>query len=223
MNRRGVTLLELLTVVLIIALLAALLMPVLQGVRQRSYKTVCTSHLRQLSAAVVMYRNDYGELPPAQVLAFPYVKNWDIFVCPADPFAEVGGSTSIGRFFAHRLGYSEVSLSYAYVREDVQKPDHYRRLQSADPNHGVFVCALHDKCDWTGVTTEQARAGFVDAMIACVDGVLRARLDGSVEWKRVPLRGFVCPGDGAWTERRDGWRLMSDEPCPPDICNDEGC
>lgn len=49
--RRGLTLMELLVVVAIIALLAALLLPVVNDARKRGYEATCLSNLRQLSAA----------------------------------------------------------------------------------------------------------------------------------------------------------------------------
>lgn len=90
-RKSGITLLELLTVVAIIALLVALMLPVIHGVRACAHRTACSSNLHQLAAAVVMYREDYNELPPAQVLMLPSVKDTRIFACPADPFTEQGG------------------------------------------------------------------------------------------------------------------------------------
>ncbi len=218
-RERGLTLLELLVVVVIISMLAGLVLATARSARHRAYRTTCISNLRQLSAAAVMYRTDYGELPEAQALLFPYVKDARLFVCPSDPYAELGGSSFYGRFFASRHGSEVKAFSYPYIREHVEAR-HYRLLQSVDPNHGVFICALHDKCDWSGVSLEEAQAGFVEATVECIDGVLRARLDGSVEWKRVPMRWYQCPNEnGVWTGARDGWRLMSDEPCPPEVCD----
>lgn len=212
----GLTLLELLTVLLIVGLLSALVLAVVSEARKRSYRTVCTSNLRQLVAAVVMYREDYGELPHAQVLAVPYVKEKSLYACPADPFRTESGAGNMGRYWAWVYGYS-MALSYEYVRETT-RDNEYARLMKADANHGVFVCPLHDQCNWEGVMTAYA-AGKVH----CLDRVLRARIDGSVQWVRVPMRWFVCRDDGAWTGARDGWRLFTDVPCPPDICDDTDC
>lgn len=221
-RKSGITLLELLTVVAIIALLMALMLPVIHGARARAHRTACSSNLHQLAAAVVMYRNDYSKLPSAQVLLLPYVKDTRIFACPADPFTELGGSSSSARLYAMRLGYHDVALSYGYIMERMER-DTYRRLSAADPNHGVFVCALHDKCNWASVTTDEIRGGIFPDPVGgvCLDGVLRARIDGSVEWKRVPMRDYECP-DGT-TSIRDSWRLMSDVPCPPDVCDESDC
>lgn len=213
---KGLTLLELLVVLLIVGLLSALLLAVSHEVRKRSHRTVCTNNLRQLVAAVVMYREDYGELPHAQVLAMPYVREKGIYACPADPFRASGGAGFMGRYWARVYGY-QMAVSYEYVRE-IMRDNEYDRLVKADANYGVFACPLHDRCNWEGVMPDYA-AGRVN----CLDGVLRARLDGSVQWVRVPMRWFVCRDDGAFTGERDAWRLFTDVPCPPDICNDTDC
>lgn len=54
------TLLELLVVVGITGLLAALLVPALQKARNSAYRTQCVSNLRQLALAAQMYWDDHG-------------------------------------------------------------------------------------------------------------------------------------------------------------------
>ena len=60
MNRRGFSLIELLVVITIIGLLAALLMPALQQARESARAAVCASNLRQMGQATQMYLDDYG-------------------------------------------------------------------------------------------------------------------------------------------------------------------
>ena len=62
--RRGFSLVELLVVIGIIALLMAILTPVLLSARRGAQRTACISNLRQIGLAVRMYRDDYEELPP---------------------------------------------------------------------------------------------------------------------------------------------------------------
>jgi len=55
----GFTLIELLVVISIIALLIAILIPVLRSARELSQRTVCLSNLRQLTLAWVAYATEY--------------------------------------------------------------------------------------------------------------------------------------------------------------------
>ncbi len=61
------TLIELLTVIAIIGILAAILIPVVGSVRESARASVCQSNLRQWHAAWMMYANDNdGRVPRAQ-------------------------------------------------------------------------------------------------------------------------------------------------------------
>ena len=52
------SLIELLVVMAIILTLLGILLPSLQGVRQRAYTTVCVSNLRQIGIAITNYLAD---------------------------------------------------------------------------------------------------------------------------------------------------------------------
>ncbi len=95
--KRGMTLVELLIVVGIIAIVAGLSMAVIFRVRQRAYLAVCINNLRQLVQAVHMYEQDWGTVPierPTETpegiygrvhqMIYPYVKNDAVYLCPAD-------------------------------------------------------------------------------------------------------------------------------------------
>ncbi len=66
--RTGFTLIELLVVIAVIAILAAMLLPVLSRARESARRSLCLSNLRQLALEMHMYVNDYGEyFPPGSV------------------------------------------------------------------------------------------------------------------------------------------------------------
>ena len=94
------TLLELLVVVAVIGLLAALLLPVLARAREASRAAACASNLRQLGLASAIYAVDQnGHLPffrnwlftnPGDLTSgrlFPYLKNKAVYLCPTDKIA----------------------------------------------------------------------------------------------------------------------------------------
>ena len=59
----GFTLVELLVVIAVIAILAALLLPSLSRAKERALTTVCLSNCRQMSIAVANYVSDYRAYP----------------------------------------------------------------------------------------------------------------------------------------------------------------
>ena len=62
--RRRFTLIELLTVISIIAVLAGLLLPALVHAREKARRTQCISNLKQIGTGLLMYAMDYEALPP---------------------------------------------------------------------------------------------------------------------------------------------------------------
>jgi prepilin-type N-terminal cleavage/methylation domain-containing protein/prepilin-type processing-associated H-X9-DG protein len=58
---KGFTLLELLVVIAVIALLAALLFPIFTRARALAWRTICQSNLRQIAFAHHLYLQDYDE------------------------------------------------------------------------------------------------------------------------------------------------------------------
>ncbi len=59
--REGFTLIELLVVIAIIAILAGLLLPVLQSAKQKGYAAACINNQKQLALAWIMYADDSGD------------------------------------------------------------------------------------------------------------------------------------------------------------------
>ncbi len=100
MRQRGFTLIELLIVIAVVAVLAALLLPVFATARHASKASVCASNLRQLTKATLLYVHDHDECFP---LAFyraageagaclhtvwgslhPYLRDYRVALCPAE-------------------------------------------------------------------------------------------------------------------------------------------
>jgi len=80
-SRAGLTLVELLLVIAIIAILAALLLPVLSAGPLKSRQIACSNNLKQLELASTLYTADNegrlaGNSPATQVLAPDVTNNW---------------------------------------------------------------------------------------------------------------------------------------------------
>jgi prepilin-type N-terminal cleavage/methylation domain-containing protein/prepilin-type processing-associated H-X9-DG protein len=117
MKKNAFTPIELLVVVAIITILAALLLPALKGAKESAKSAACISNLKQLGAAILMYaqdNNDYGPendyfvpnslywsqrehpfipyvIPNFKPAGYPYYYLCDrsVFLCPKVPLSEV--------------------------------------------------------------------------------------------------------------------------------------
>ena len=90
----GFTLVELLVLVAIIAVLAAILLPVFARARERVRQTPCNSNLAQVGKAFLMYASDYDdglpqewyvEGPSFPACLQPYLRNTIVFFGPSQP------------------------------------------------------------------------------------------------------------------------------------------
>ena len=93
-TRRAFTLTEVLVVIAVIAILAALLLPVLSRAKDSGRRAACTSNLHQLFIATSLYAADHeGVYPPDSAThhwphqLFSGYENLDVLLCPADPAA----------------------------------------------------------------------------------------------------------------------------------------
>jgi len=89
MKRAGFTLIEMLVVIGLVALMAAIFFPVFSRVREKGRQAVCLSNERQLGVAILMYAHDNNDfLPPDYDCwagrIYPHAKNVDVFHCPSD-------------------------------------------------------------------------------------------------------------------------------------------
>jgi len=87
-GRPGFTLVELLVVVSIISLLAALLLPALAKARDSGRKAVCISNLRQIGVAIHVYADDHHGVIPYGPKAPP-------FITPSSLYPSTGAPTSL--------------------------------------------------------------------------------------------------------------------------------
>jgi len=64
-NAKGLTLVEMLVVIAVIAILAALLLPAISAAKRKAQRITCTNNLRQISLGVRMYSDDSQDASPA--------------------------------------------------------------------------------------------------------------------------------------------------------------
>ena len=140
-GRRAFTLIELLTAVAIMVILAAILFPVFALSRDKARAATCLSNLKQIGAGVQMYLQDYNEelfpypgTDPSEsrtgmaVAASdqprmqwwnalnPYLKNYSVFACPSDPTDISNSRTSAVLKSSVELNGTPFLRSYAASR-----------------------------------------------------------------------------------------------------------
>jgi prepilin-type N-terminal cleavage/methylation domain-containing protein/prepilin-type processing-associated H-X9-DG protein len=130
-SRLGFTLVELLVVVTVIAILAALLWPALIGARLAAYRIQCASNLHQIGVALALYVDDYNKYPAfgdarrGPPIPDPRSVFWDariqahagrsqrLFVCPAVPRTQklLGGlwSESNNHFVTNTWSFTDMA------------------------------------------------------------------------------------------------------------------
>ena len=80
---RGFTLVEVLVVISIISVLAALLFPVFATAREKSRQSVCTNNQRQIAAMVAIYAQDHDEILPSSTTVWSDLNLAPgILICP---------------------------------------------------------------------------------------------------------------------------------------------
>ncbi len=82
-NRRGFTLVEIMIVVAIIGLLAAIAIPNYVNSRATAAGNACIANLRQLDSAIQMFQVDNGAWPAAFADLAPYLRSVPT-TCPDD-------------------------------------------------------------------------------------------------------------------------------------------
>jgi len=136
------TLIELLTVVTVISLLAALLLPALNVARNKARTIHCISNLHSIGTGMRMYLDDandvmpvVAQLPSAHLTSAPsivevlnpYLDNVKVFRCPADMSgyyesegssyeynARMGGRRVEDSFLFRAVGFEDVYIMYDY-------------------------------------------------------------------------------------------------------------
>lgn len=204
MKQSGLTVTELLIVIVIIALLVALMLPVVFEARKRAQRSPCMANMRQIYVGWSGYLQDYGEQLPSLPALVERVRS--VFACPADPYPE-GANSRVKRLTGVRGSYFYLSDTVLPLHNDRFVHD----LQEADSNHGILACVLHGN---------RASEVSSSAFSAYKGIVLRLRRDGSIQIAR---QTAYCTREGG--RGRCLWDLMTDvrdHPARSRWCTQEG-
>jgi len=111
-NTEGFTLVELLVVISVIALLMAILMPLLQASRERARRVVCASGLRQIGLGLIVYAANYDDRIPksffdpeeiASLPAYSYQVYWVNLDATSESEKIIGGPWNLAHLFHDRI------------------------------------------------------------------------------------------------------------------------
>jgi len=120
---RAFTLIEILVVVAIIGILAAILFPVFARVRENARRSSCASNMKQIGLGLIQYSQDYNERLPvtpkgntttlAEYIGgwagpiYPYVKSRKIYACPSDPTRRISAFAVMSYAYNSNIGLDE--------------------------------------------------------------------------------------------------------------------
>jgi len=130
----GFTLTELLIVIVIIAILSAILYPVLSHARDKRNSVACLGNQKQIGIALMSYAQDYGETLPFYFFGpdgkasgtdgrykwmdavYPYIKDENVFNCPSDhfPSAAKNGEVNHGYKYKNGTDYGSYLMNATY-------------------------------------------------------------------------------------------------------------
>lgn len=204
-RRHGFTLIELLVVIAIIAILASILFPVFSRAREKARQSSCSSNMRQVSTAFLMYAQDYDEVPcPTRnegvrvwtAFLSPYVKNQQVFLCPSAVDTKYGevwadrGWLSIGM----NRNLEDLTTVIARPLADYQEPA--RTLAFADSTSGDTAGPTNGR----GFQIREDRSVGAQSGIAArhVAGTNAAFMDGHVKWYRATTLIPALNSAGVW-------------------------
>ena len=170
----GFTLVELVVVMAIILILAAILLPVFERALKSAGCTTCLMNVRHLGMAARLYADDYdGLLPPAvidipnssqqncwDILLMPYLRCREMYLCPADenPTEGPAHTNSLRHSYGANLdvtmvgGYSGASRQLGQLPRscttilyfDMQQPQAYG-WRASWGNMSQYVAGRHNQ------------------------------------------------------------------------------
>lgn len=145
------SLVELLVVIALIAILAALLLPALSQAKERGKRAACVSNLRQIGLATQLYADETKSYPPAWVdstsrwmdlLKAQLPKASGVYLCPSDP-KRIAVTWDTNIFLSYgvntfRFGGQDACFWYPVKATRVSQPS--TTIIYADCTPGKYYC-----------------------------------------------------------------------------------
>lgn len=205
-RRRAFTLVEVLVVITVIALLGAMLFPVMVEARARGYRTSCASNLRQIGQGLEMYRGDSDGRYPTTITRF----RTDLLL-EYIPKAVRHCSTGPHSFFYRFSVVHSDPYFTKYLEDHGVKSHPAGTYWEPDPRFVMAVCHAHLRRGWKNDSIQVFPASGPQGRLG-KHIVLRA--DGSAdEVDAQTVRQYN-------TLIRDGkpvWTLLGDGQLPPPL------
>lgn len=202
MKQKGFTLIELLVVIAIIAILAAILFPVFAKAREKARQSTCTSNLKQIGTASLMYAQDYdgrAQYMPGQGHQFDPLKVYitggkvqSIMLCPSE---KTHGSVGSPPFYAsYGINAGTYGTTYgttgceARQLDDIDKPSLAIFWLETVMDSATGVCRYHIYDDTLTNVAYRHNDGlnicYVDAHVAWRKGPIPTAIADPVLWAR---------------------------------------
>lgn len=160
-RRAGFTLVEILIVLVVLGMLAALALPMLAHARETGHRAVCATNLMQVGLAMQQYADDNGRFLPDSSLphsdpncswvdrVYPYAKSTSVFECPAHPEGEYrpGCPPSDTAPIADDTLQGQINYDGSYMLNMMSLTAHrIRRSQIVFPENTILV--VDGKANW---------------------------------------------------------------------------
>lgn len=189
-RRRGFTLVEMLVVLGIMVLLAAILFGVFSRVRQHGQRSTCQSNLKQIALGMQQYVQDSGGYYPVATDSstgalwpyelVPYIKNDAIFRCP------VYGPLENPQTYGFPLNYTNYSYNLWRLNDRPRFSARHEVTLPLSSQTWMNFCAT----PWLGVGTGPVirlsssceRKHFFEVPTNHLGGTNWSFLDGHVKW-----------------------------------------
>jgi prepilin-type processing-associated H-X9-DG protein len=153
---RGFTLVELLVVIGIVILIAAVAIPVFLSARESARRATCLSNERQIAMAMLQYVSDNDEaFPPVAnpldgsnwpLIVHPYLRSVTVFACQSD---DTDVPAAYPGLFVDSYGLNADLMGYNYIIAGRARFAHLAALQYtlSSPSHTVMLFEVANIAD----------------------------------------------------------------------------